>query len=172
MNRAVDGDVVAVEILPDEPNNEEIVLEQELRRWVDGNGSTVGSGSENKGALRVEGVGVVMDTAEPTPAMLEGLPEEGETKNEEKSTVAPVHAGQVGVGPTLATRNPTSSRGRVVGIIRRNWRHYAGSIDSSGVGDRVPSGARSGKGVVNSSLEGGVEDKVGVNVLMTVSVVS
>jgi exosome complex exonuclease DIS3/RRP44 len=79
VNRAIDGDVVAVELIDSRSMNIDVR------------------------DLSIISSGVVAETAEPTIEAIEGLPLE-------RSTV---------------------QHGRVVGIVRRNWRQYAGSLVSA-----------------------------------------
>jgi exosome complex exonuclease DIS3/RRP44 len=91
VNRALDGDVVAIEIVHEED-------EKVTASSVDSN--TIGDSATNNPAA---GVGEVnQGTMEASTALIEGLSVGG-------SAAAPL-------------------RGRVVGIIRRNWKQYAGSL--------------------------------------------
>ncbi|KAJ7555172.1 hypothetical protein O6H91_05G024900 [Diphasiastrum complanatum] len=90
MNRAFDGDVVAVELLPQEC-------------WQDGSGKIVEDDDEEE----EEVVGLVPASADDAPKnqALEGM--------SEKSI-------------SIGIARPT---GRVIGIIKRNWRPYCGSLE-------------------------------------------
>ena len=86
VNRALDGDVVAVELTETERDcNDDI--------------APAGGGEGNE-------VKAAEETAEPSIAAIEGLAEE----------------------PTSATKEKTL-HGKVVGIVRRNWRQYAGILE-------------------------------------------
>jgi exosome complex exonuclease DIS3/RRP44 len=122
VNRAIDGDVVAVELLPGPPTAEELSADARLL------------GHE---AAEAPAAGVQEETAEPGVDELEGIPT---GPAEPTSAAAPSAAGLFGAKDSTA-----ALYGRVVGVIRRNWRQYAGSLeftsdtsDASGTG----SGAR------------------------------
>ncbi|CAM6111100.1 unnamed protein product [Calypogeia fissa] len=105
MNRAFDGDVVAVELLPEE-------------LWQgNSSGKIVEDVDEDEDEERV---GLVPDTADDAPREIL-------QKESEKSVSAIV----------------ARPRGRVVGIIKRNWRPYCGSLEPMS----MPAG---GGGVVNA----------------------
>jgi len=95
VNRAMDGDVVAIELVSTECDDEDIVIEKS-----DSNPSAT-IPDENTSA---------------TPEALEGLPH---VSSEGKVSAKPSEVG--------------SLHGRVVGVIKRSWRQYAGSIDPSSV---------------------------------------
>ena len=106
INRAVDGDLVAVELI------EEI----EMLNSNNSNDLDVMSSTSN--------INIMEETAEPTIATIEGLQ---------------VDCSSDKVGDDDATTMETNSMthdkvlyGKVIGIIRRNWRQYAGSIDIDG----------------------------------------
>ena len=77
----------------------------------------VGSGTEQAATPSMDGAGIAADTAEPTVQEMENVPEDGSDKR------------------------PT---GRVVGILRRNWGTYSGSIytSSTASGDRAEIAAK------------------------------
>ena len=87
VNRALDGDVVAVELLDSERDEAEVPL----------------APVESQVSSNVE---ATAETAEPTIAAIEGLSEEPSNSSKEKTLY-----------------------GRVVGIVRRNWRQYAGVLE-------------------------------------------
>eukprot|EP00602_Paraphysomonas_sp_CaronLab_P006700 CAMPEP_0185034340 /NCGR_PEP_ID=MMETSP1103-20130426/24109_1 /TAXON_ID=36769 /ORGANISM="Paraphysomonas bandaiensis, Strain Caron Lab Isolate" /LENGTH=1005 /DNA_ID=CAMNT_0027570957 /DNA_START=192 /DNA_END=3209 /DNA_ORIENTATION=- len=93
VNRALDGDVVAVEIIADP--------------------SACPTPSNSSSSATSESPVVVVSdvTANPSADAVEGL------------------ASSTGA----AESNPSKTFGRVVGIIRRNWRQYAGSVSASSV---------------------------------------
>lgn len=104
MNRAVDGDVVAIELLAGPPTAAEGAVDANYR---------------NSGGVQ-EAAGVRDMTAEPTANDIEGI-------------AAPVSsAGSAGKKPMnvfAAEFAAGALHGRVVGVIRRNWRQYAGSLE-------------------------------------------
>ena len=93
INRAVDGDVVAVEIISHEEVN---TIKSKLKKTI----------------TNIDNINIGDDVAEPSIEILEGLPDQ-DNKNDDSILY-----------------------GRVVGIIRRNWRLYAGSIDTEGKTDK------------------------------------
>ena len=92
VNRALDGDVVAVELVDSERDEADAP-------------SSVDDGTRGP-------VEAVAETAEPTIAAVEGLSEESSDSSKEK----PLY-------------------GRVVGIVRRNWRQYAGVLEEEKTDD-------------------------------------
>ncbi|CAO1632693.1 unnamed protein product [Parajaminaea phylloscopi] len=103
MNRAVDGDVVAVEILPEsewKASGDEVLDADSALKNDDAEGSGAGEGGEAS-------VGDDVDVEEREKADAEAT--------------AKAHARE---------RMPT---GKVVGIVRRNWRSYVAHVDASSV---------------------------------------
>lgn len=92
VNRAIDGDLVAIEIISGETSAAAAQMEEE----------------EKQDRETVSGASVAEETAEATVEAVEGLSRENG-------------------GGFL--------QGRVVGIIRRNWKSYAGSLDPSSRSD-------------------------------------
>lgn len=122
VNRAVDGDVVALEVLGEETEGERRAEREIIRlESIDCGGSH----------LNDEGAGVSEETLEATPEAVEGL---------DIKTVAEKDTGII--------------RGKVVGIIRRGWRQYAGSLDSQGHGDRVDGSGNGSTGEEEKSIVG------------------
>lgn len=101
VNRAVDGDVVAVQLI------DQALLpgEQEFT-------SALEEGDED--ALAAVTIGEAL--IEPTPEAEEGLPD------------TPIHSGVANSHAGKSAPVPFRLSGRVVGIIKRNWRQYAGSL--------------------------------------------
>ena len=87
VNRALDGDVVAVELVESERDDTD-------------------AASSSAGESIISQVEAAAETAEPTIAVMEGIAEETHDPSKEK----PLY-------------------GRVVGIVRRNWRQYAGVLE-------------------------------------------
>ena len=114
VNRALDGDVVAIAIIQDEEEK------------------------YNGGNCDVDesfplGVGeVISSTAEPSSFQIEGL--SAPSENEDNKLTGKDQGRKEVKTSTCSTKPKTVAslqaveRGRVVGIIRRNWRQYAGSM--------------------------------------------
>jgi exosome complex exonuclease DIS3/RRP44 len=120
VNRAIDGDVVAVQIVSGDLTDEEAATEAELARLERFEG---GAGpADSDGAI------VGDETAEASPEGIEGI--------EEPSALKTASTTQ-GAGIKSSTGEAAPLCGKVVGIIRRNWRQYAGSLDSLGTGDKA-----------------------------------
>lgn len=102
----MDGDVVAIELVAGPPTAAELALDAQLFHQQDGE-----DGSEE--------AGVREETAAPTAELLEGLQEQP------ASGAAPSATGLF--GPQGDGR---MLYGRVVGVLRRNWRQYAGSLQA------------------------------------------
>lgn len=120
---------MAIELLPGPPTAAELARDAAI---------TGRAGDSDSG----EGAGVREETAAPTAAAMEGL-------SEGNNAQAPSTFGlfqQDGQGGVLY--------GRVVGVIRRNWRQYAGSIEAS-------TAAAVGKSAGNGGEEVGAEDGEG-----------
>ncbi len=105
INRAVDGDLVAVEIIDEK---DEIMNTNDL--LVDSLASNTGS------------INVMEETAEPSIATIEGLQLDTGNKEEDATTV----------DASSVAASDATLYGKVIGIIKRNWRQYAGSIDMEG----------------------------------------
>jgi exosome complex exonuclease DIS3/RRP44 len=119
VNRAIDGDVVAIELLAGAPTAAELSADARLL------------GHEAVGA---PAAGVQEETAEPSVDELEGIPT---GPAESASAAAPSATGLFGAKDSTATLY-----GRVVGVIRRNWRQYAGSLEfTSDASDASATGA-------------------------------
>ena len=104
MNRAVNGDLVAIEILTtstDDPHDATVPVKSNNNN----NNSTSSSTIRDDNAVEVSA-----DTAEPTAELLEGLVPSSSS--------------------TALGKQRITFYGRVVGIIKRNWRQYAGSLDA------------------------------------------
>jgi len=102
MNRAVNGDLVAIEILTtstDDPHDAIVPVISS-----NNNNSTSSSMTRDDNAVEVSA-----DTAEPTAELLEGLVPSSSS--------------------TALGKQRITFYGRIVGIIKRNWRQYAGSLD-------------------------------------------
>ena len=99
VNRSVNGDVVAIELVeyPFDWSTEEDEVE-------DGRLDSSQDRGNNAGAM------IAAETADPTMEMLEGIQSSSSRQSVKKDT------------------NDEQLHGRVVGIIRRNWRQYAGSL--------------------------------------------
>ena len=131
-NRALDGDLVAVEVLSTSSSSS-------------GSGEAKQDGGEQGGfsSFQTSAASVIADpTAAPTPAAIEGLADN-----------------------TSATTNSADKYGQVVGIIRRNWRQYAGTLIRYDGGSATSSSSSS-----SSSNEGNMEQKVVVVDESTVTV--
>ncbi|KAJ1403818.1 hypothetical protein B484DRAFT_404970, partial [Ochromonadaceae sp. CCMP2298] len=121
VNRALDGDVVALELCEAADPND-----------TDKDMGT--SGSEGGGMVVGE------ETAEPSAEAMEGIASASASFSTSKST------------PTSASASAPSDLhagplyGRVVGVIKRNWRQYAGSLDLTSATAIAPSGAAGGGG--------------------------
>ena len=112
VNRAVEGDVVAVEILPRDQWAAAPDKVAKRSGGSGGDGSGAGGGDESAG----DGAGVAEPTAPPRPGDLENVP------------APPGGGGSVGGAAAGAAAAAMSPRGRVVGIMKRNWKHYCGSL--------------------------------------------
>ncbi len=109
INRAVDGDLVAVELI-----EENEMLNSNNSSDLDLISSTGSS------------INIMEETAEPSIATIEGL-QVGSNSNGDKGGDDDV--------TTMETNSVTHDKvlyGKVIGIIKRNWRQYAGSIDIDG----------------------------------------
>lgn len=106
VNRAVDGDVVAIELVDGPPTDEEDRL------------SFISSGGLS-GSRKEEGAGVREETAALTADALEGIAHLP-AKSSNSKTATNVFSSEFPAGDLF---------GRVVGVIRRNWRQYAGSLE-------------------------------------------
>ena len=124
VNRALDGDVVALELVRAKPSVEEMAFIQGLvkhKALLDGHTGVRGEGGTNKGMIG-EGTSAVSNEA------LEGIVE-GASDDDEKEQEG---VGKMAVeGDEDKDKAPQQLYARVVGVIRRNWRQYAGSIDPS-----------------------------------------
>lgn len=103
VNRAVDGDVVAIELVAGPPTAEEERL------------SAISSGFAAH--TSEETVGVREETAAATADEIEGI---AHTKRSDGKIATNVFSAEFASGEL---------HGRVVGVIRRNWRQYAGSLE-------------------------------------------
>lgn len=99
VNRAIDGDVVAIELVSGPPSEEEVRL------------SIISSGTTDSRAAG--SVAVWEETATATADDIEGI-----AQNSKVSTN--VFSSELDGGELF---------GRVVGVIRRNWRQFAGSLE-------------------------------------------
>lgn len=132
VNRAVDGDVVAVELI----DEAWMVGEEEFCRAIEE--------GEGAAAVAVAAAAIVPDElAEPTPEVEEGL--------------AALQASTPGSGSTPGLF------GKVVGIIKRNWRQYAGSLEDvdfstpGAVGGCEGAGEGEGDGEIDASASGSLD---------------
>lgn len=105
VNRAVDGDVVAIELVAGPPTAEEERL------------SAISSGVAS--TSNEESVGVMEETAAATADAIEGIASSSSKKSD----------GKVATNVFSADFASGELHGRVVGVIRRNWRQYAGSLE-------------------------------------------
>ncbi len=105
VNRAVDGDVVAIELM-----NFPFDWATEEEEEEDSRGNPSQDGNSNMGAT------IAAETADPTIEALEGI--------QSSSSLSSSSSRQSNKEDT----NDEQLHGRVVGIIRRNWRQYAGSL--------------------------------------------
>ena len=113
VNRAVDGDVVAIELV-DQPFDWAAEDDEDSRTYPEqSEGDAVG-------------VKLAKDTADPSIEMLEGI------------QVSPSSASS-SQQSCKAHANDEQLHGCVVGIIRRNWRQYAGSLVIDGTYDGLDS---------------------------------
>jgi exosome complex exonuclease DIS3/RRP44 len=137
INRAVDGDVVAIKLL-DAADLQLYSLEQ----------GDEGDGEEGE-AQEQEQVGVKDSTAAPSAEALEGIA----TSSNQGTTAGNIFSSSGGGGGGGAAGAQQQLFGRVVGILRRNWRAYAGSLDIKV--ETTPTGVRSssgsGSGIVTST---------------------
>eukprot|EP00596_Hydrurales_sp_CCMP1899_P000286 CAMPEP_0119047596 /NCGR_PEP_ID=MMETSP1177-20130426/54054_1 /TAXON_ID=2985 /ORGANISM="Ochromonas sp, Strain CCMP1899" /LENGTH=969 /DNA_ID=CAMNT_0007022385 /DNA_START=511 /DNA_END=3419 /DNA_ORIENTATION=+ len=123
VNRAVDGDLVAIEVLGDETEAERRAEREIIRlEGIDCGGSH----------LNDQGAAVSEETLEATPEAIEGLNVKTITESTDTGII----------------------RGKVVGIVRRGWRQYAGSLDSQGHGDRVDGSGNGSTGEEERSIVG------------------
>lgn len=190
MNRAVDGDVVAVELISVEQAHESQKAFQRVcdrnKATLDATGRGIGNSSQHAAAA-----GVTDLTAEPSAEALEGLVDvgssiivtqddtgegivgmavEGEEDSVEMPTL-PSFTGAIAAGVVASTVSEAGAGGgvsgtnkktmvtavlygRVVGIIRRNWRQYAGSLDTSGISEKEGSSSGSSLVAETSSSDG------------------
>ena len=105
VNRAVDGDVVAIELVAGPPTAEEERL------------SAISSGFAS--SRSDDSVGVMEETAAATADVIEGI----------TTTSVKKADGKVATNVFSAEFASGELHGRVVGVIRRNWRQYAGSLE-------------------------------------------
>jgi len=110
VNRAVDGDVVAIELVDGPPTDEEDRL------------SFISSGGQS-GSRTEEGAGVREETAALTADAIEGIAHLP-AKSSNSKAATNVFSSEFPSGELF---------GRVVGVIRRNWRQYAGSLEPAAV---------------------------------------
>eukprot|EP01041_Mallomonas_annulata_P005740 gene5740-11608_t len=117
VNRALDGDVVVIQIIPDHEINATAT-------------ATATSNISNTTAVEV---GISDVTAEATPEAIEGISSSSTSGNVQatssKSTMKATSTSTSTSTPSVIVIAPY---GRVVGILKRTWKQYAGSIDSSG----------------------------------------
>lgn len=106
VNRAVDGDVVAIELVDGPPTDEEDRL------------SFISSGGLS-GIRSAEAAGVREETAALTADAIEGIAHLP-AKSSNSKVATNVFSSEFPAGELF---------GRVVGVIRRNWRQYAGSLE-------------------------------------------
>ncbi|CAM9132050.1 unnamed protein product, partial [Heterosigma akashiwo] len=116
MNRAVNGDIVAIEVLP----RDQWLGAAEAR---DAAALDARSKEEGEKESAAEGAAaeVAADTAEETPPGRRGRG----------------RAGRGAAAGAAAAAAPTPT-GRVVGVVKRNWRPYCGSVEAAG--DRLGGG--------------------------------
>lgn len=108
MNRAVNGDLVAIEILStstDDPHDDDDAMH--VRSSSSSSSKTIG---DDDNAVEVSA-----DTAEPTAELIEGVVRSSSSSPSSSTTVG---------------KQRITFSGRIVGIIKRNWRQYAGSLDA------------------------------------------
>ena len=124
-NRAIDGDIVAISIHPVDQWSKG----QELKSDVQNASSDDGALSSKDNVPASTAAGIMNDTADPTPADLEN--------------VADTIAVQSGTGETdLSLMRPA---GKVVGIIRRSFSSYSGSIFETSSSSSTPEVHGNGK---------------------------
>jgi exosome complex exonuclease DIS3/RRP44 len=116
VNRAVDGDVVAIELVaaPENETDEQAKRMEQQLRGLEG-------GEERGNDAAAEG----SDLQEPTLEALEGISAPAPANKDQKLST--------GSKQQQATKPGEDASqllyGRVVGVIRRNWKQYAGSLD-------------------------------------------
>ena len=154
MNRAFDGDSVVIELLPrsrwrapsqrmvapHDPNRTPDEVEAEVLKGL--------GGAPDAGMAEAGGDGTAPATAADLRALLKakaemmggglvaqatagaGLPSNPDAEDEQNDPAAFAELAAAAAAAASATVVPT---GRVVGILRRNWRQYAGTIESGAV---------------------------------------
>ena len=138
VNRAVDGDVVAVELIDE--------------AWMTGEEEFCKALEEEDSAALSAAAAVVIgeEVAEPTPEAEEGIIVS--TTLSEASTTSSSAA-------EASDGRPERLSGKVVGVIKRNWRQYAGSLEDD---EQLSSSSSTSGTVVEGTLGGGGDDEGGL----------
>lgn len=123
VNRAVDGDVVAIEIVDETPSSEEQSFLETFKLSMEQEDDSQVSAFEDGADDVAEGV-----TVGGTGAIADGFA--GMTA-EEIEGIDSTQATATSTNVRVIASGPKKLYGRIVGIIRRNWRKYAGSVDMS-----------------------------------------
>ena len=123
VNRAVDGDLVALEICGTELTPAEAAFDRLL--------ASIGSSAGSQSALDSSAACAAKDTLEASAELEEGIAIQGPSSHAEhlqSQQKEDVEEADDTDNESSSTRAPERLCARVVGIIRRNWRQYAGSL--------------------------------------------
>ena len=124
VNRAVDGDVVAIEILPSGSGTRQSVEEERFNKVMM---------EQTQTSSTAAGASVPDELLEPSAQSMEGLAlaeTKDNTSNADNSSNTDNSSKGKGEEESSSSEEEKLS-GRVVGIIRRNWRQYAGSLSAA-----------------------------------------
>jgi exosome complex exonuclease DIS3/RRP44 len=118
VNRAVDGDIVALELCDELPTASEDAFNRMVERFA----------PAHVGSSETESAGVSADVLEASVELVEGLAARSDAQQSSASATMDDENTD-----SESTSTPTvKSCAKVVGIIRRNWRQYAGSFVRGG----------------------------------------